>query len=145
MPRSSRRGPSPRRCTSASASSNPTSVKTATVCSELEDVPPDPRTAVPGARFRLALAARTLVVGQDLVGRRVGLRLDGDVLGLAADAEFVDLVAAVLDVDALNLLVLASGRFVRVSRLLRLAGRLIRSLGILRLDGPERRDATQQD
>src|SRR5215469_9048804 len=109
MPRSSRRGPSPRRWTSASASSNPTSVKTATARSELEDVPPDPRTAVAGAGIRLAFAARTLVVGHDLVGRRAIFGLYGDVLRLAADAEFVDRIAAVLDVDALDLLVLASG------------------------------------
>src|ERR1700741_1510383 len=108
IPRRSVRGPRPRRCTSASASWNPTSVKTATVRSELEDVPPDPRTIVVGVRVRLALAAVALVVvGHHLVGRRVVLRLDGDVLRLAADAKLVDGGAVVLDVDALDFLIAA--------------------------------------
>src|SRR5689334_14329962 len=108
MPRRSRTGPSPRRCTSASASCNPTSVQTATARSALEDVPPGPRSAVAGARIRLAFVARTLAVGHDLVRGRVGFGLYGDVLRLAADAKFVDRIAAVLDVDALDLLVLPS-------------------------------------
>src|SRR6478752_10552519 len=97
MPSRPVRAPRPRRRTSASASSNPTSVKTATARSELEDVPPDAGAAVAGGGVGLALGAAALFgVGQDLVGRRVVLGLDRDVLGLAADAEFVDGGAAVL-------------------------------------------------
>src|SRR3982751_4713824 len=110
MPLRSVRPPRPRRRTSASASSNPTSVKTATARSELEDVPPDPRTVLAGTLVGLPLVAHAFgFVGHHLVARPIG-GLHSDAFGLSADAEFVDRRVAVLHVDALDLLVLPACR-----------------------------------
>src|SRR5438045_584560 len=89
MPRSSFSSPNRSACISARASSSETSVKTAIVL-ETQYVPD-------------ALA----VLRADLVGRQPGLRRHRDLLGLSADPQFVDLGAAVFDVDAFDLLVLA--------------------------------------
>src|SRR5688500_10826879 len=98
MPRSAVSGPRPRRWTSASASANPTSVKTATAapCSELEHVP-DPRAvAVAAAGCGGTLPIEPAVVGQHLVGGHVRLGLDRDALGPAAVAHLVDAGAGIL-------------------------------------------------
>src|SRR4051812_45002743 len=110
MPRSSRSSPAPSRCSSSRASSCGTSVKTATVRLELQDVPV-PR----AARFRAATAIlRGTVARQvgrlDLVLGQAGLGLHRDAFGLAADADFLDARPRILVHQPLDPLVAAAGR-----------------------------------
>src|SRR5690349_977528 len=102
MPRSSRSSPSFSSRSSVLASACETSVKTAML--EPQDVP-DALLAAREALAALRRPAAAQVVRLDLVRRHAGLGLHGDVLRLPAHAQFLDAVAAVLDRDALDLLV----------------------------------------